>query len=57
MVTKLSNMNRLSYARSFLVAALLGASAFGASADDRFSIAVGSHNLLIVANPKGGTKS
>jgi hypothetical protein len=57
MVTKLSNMNQLSSARYILLAALLFASGVAASAADRFSLAVGSHDMLVVFGPNGNPRA
>lgn len=50
-------MNSLSSARFLLVLALVAAGTICASAADRFSITVGSHDMLVVAGPKGQTRA
>jgi hypothetical protein len=58
MLYKSSNMKKLSPARClFLSALLVFSGALAASAADRFSLAVGSHDLLTVFNAKGERKA
>jgi hypothetical protein len=58
MVYKQSDMNKPSLPRcAFLSATLIFAGAIAASAGDRFSMVVGSHDLLTVLNAKGERKA
>ena len=58
MLYKVSNMNNPSPMRClFLSAVLILAGALAASASDRFSLAVGSHDLLTIFNAKGERKA
>jgi len=50
-------MNQLSSRRYLLIAALFIAGAVGASASDRFALAIGSHDMLVVFGPNGDQKA
>jgi hypothetical protein len=50
-------MDRLAYVRFLLGAAIILVCAIGAQASDRFAVAVGSHDMLMIFGPKGDPKA
>jgi hypothetical protein len=50
-------MNKMSFTSCLLVSALLAAGAVSAFAGDRFSVAVGTHDMLMVFGPNGDQKA
>lgn len=57
MVTKISIMNPMPFARGILLSTALLASGVAASAADRFALAVGPHDMLVVLSAKGEQKA